>query len=83
MQLNTFHSAFMKWTFPSLNSDISIVANREVNQKSKQNAISVDPDETAHNEPSHQDLHCLHSYLVGSARLNWLISRQNHENSRP
>ena len=22
-------------------------------------ANSVDPDETAHNEPSHQDLHCL------------------------
>ena len=38
-------------------------------------ANSVDPDETAHNEPSHQDLHCLqgpshkdlnclHRYLV-------------------
>ena len=24
-------------------------------------ANSVDPDETAHNEPSHQDLHCLPS----------------------
>ena len=22
-------------------------------------ANSIDPDETAHNEPSHQDLHCL------------------------
>ena len=27
-------------------------------------ANSVDPDETAHYEPSHQDLYCLHSYLV-------------------
>ena len=27
---------------------------------------SVDPDETAHDEPSHQDLHCLHKYLVSS-----------------
>ena len=25
---------------------------------------SVDPDETAHNEPSHQDLHCLAFYLM-------------------
>ena len=25
-------------------------------------ANSVDPDETAHNEPSHQDLHCLLFY---------------------
>ena len=24
---------------------------------------SVDPDETAHYEPSHLDLHCLHRYL--------------------
>ena len=27
-------------------------------------ANSVDPDETAHDEPSHRDLHCLHCYLV-------------------
>ena len=25
---------------------------------------SVDPDETAHNEPSYQDLHCLPFYLM-------------------
>ena len=32
-------------------------------------ANSVDPDETAHNEPSHQDLHCLPfwSALIRSA----------------
>ena len=30
-------------------------------------ANSLDPDETAHNEPSHQDLHCLHRYLAWSA----------------
>ena len=37
-------------------------------------ANSVDPDETAHNEPSHQDLHCLHRYMypVWSAGLNGL-----------
>ena len=27
-------------------------------------ANSVDPDEMAHYEPSHLDLHCLHRYLV-------------------
>ena len=32
-------------------------------------ANSVDPDETAHDEPSHQDLHYLHRYLVWSAGL--------------
>ena len=32
-------------------------------------ANSVDPDETAHYEPSHQDLHCLHRFLVWSAGL--------------
>ena len=32
-------------------------------------ANSVDPDETAHYEPSHLDLHCLHRYLFWSAGL--------------
>ena len=27
-------------------------------------ASSVDPDKTAKYEPSHQDLHCLHRYLL-------------------
>ena len=27
--------------------------------KTDTSANKVDPDETAHNEPSHQDLHCL------------------------
>ena len=32
-------------------------------------ANSVDPNETTHYEPSHQDLHCLHRYLVWSTGL--------------
>ena len=32
-------------------------------------ANSVDPDAMAHYEPSRQDLHCLHRYLVWSADL--------------
>ena len=27
-------------------------------------ANSIDPDETARNEPSHQDLHCLPLFLI-------------------
>ena len=34
---NPFTPEFMKWTLPSLNLNISIVANRDVSQKSKQN----------------------------------------------
>ena len=37
-------------------------------------ANSVDPDETAHNEPSHQDLHGLHRCPVRSVGLKGLIS---------
>ena len=32
-------------------------------------ANTVDPDEMAHNEPSHLDQHCLHRYLFWSAWL--------------
>ena len=32
-------------------------------------ANSEDPDETAHNEPSHQDLHCLQNNLSQSTGL--------------
>ena len=35
-------------------------------------ANSVDPDETARNEPSHLDLHCLYRYPVWFARLKGL-----------
>ena len=35
-------------------------------------ANSLDPDETARDEPSHLDLHCLHRYLYRSTRLTGL-----------
>ena len=46
-------------------------------KKTKQNrmANSVDPDETAHYEPSHLDLHCLYKYLFWSARLKGLCGQ--------
>ena len=36
-------------------------------------ANSVDPEETAHCEPSHLDLYCLHRYLFGSTGLKGLL----------
>ena len=38
-----------------LNADIEAA----ISEKDIRFANSVDPDETAHNEPSHLDLHCL------------------------
>ena len=38
---------------------------------------SVDPDGTAHYEPSHQNLHCLHRYLFWSAVLKEFIENLN------
>ena len=40
-------------------------------KKKKRMANSVDPDEMAHYEPSHLDLHCLHRY-VWSVKLKGL-----------
>ena len=36
-------------------------------------ASRVDPDEMAHYEPSHLDLHCLHRYLFWSTGLKGLF----------
>ena len=40
---------------------------------------SSDPDETAHNEPSHQDLRCLQKPIIiawGSEIVKWLCVKQ-------
>ena len=37
-------------------------------------ANSIDPDEMAHYEPSHLDLHCLYRYLYQSTGMKGLIS---------
>ena len=54
------------WTFLShLHLDRSVFANKGVSQKIKNRmANSVDPDEMAHYEPSHLNLHCLQRCLV-------------------
>ena len=47
---------------------MSIVANIDANHHNRM-ANSVDPDEMAHYEPSHQDLHYLQRYLVLVCRV--------------
>ena len=59
----------MKWTFPALNLVMSILQIGMSVKIRNRMANSVDPDETAHHKPSHQDLHCLHRCLVWSAGL--------------
>ena len=51
--------SFLRWTFPSLYFDTSVIANRDRRKKIiNSTANNVDPDEMAHYEPSHLDLHC-------------------------
>ena len=56
--VNSFIPKFLKWTLPYLNLDMSTDANKGFSLKSKTVANIVDPDETAHYELSHLDLHC-------------------------
>ena len=63
---------YLKWAHPSLNLDVPIVANRSLVKINNRMANSVDPDETARNEPSHLDLHCLQKYLYWSSGLKRL-----------
>ena len=51
----------------------------------KRIANSVDPDETAHYEPSHPDLHCLHKYLfwvIGPKGLSYIQNRSDCNGQR-
>ena len=53
--------------------DTSIVANRDINQKSV--TENIDPDEMAHYELSYLDLHCLHKcfeLVCWAERVNFL-----------
>ena len=63
--VNSFIPVYLKWTRPSLNLDMSTDISSGFQSKIQTRiAHNVDPDETAHNEPSHLDLHCLHKYLL-------------------
>ena len=59
---------------PFLNLDTSVAANRDILKINNRMANSVDPDEMAHNEPSHLNLPCFQSYLFWSAGLKRLKS---------
>ena len=63
---NPFTPEVLKWTFPSLNLGIFIVANGGVIQVKTGTANRIDPDEMAHYKPSHQDLLCLQRYMFWS-----------------
>ena len=65
--LNPFTPGFLKYTLPSLNFELSILVNKGFSKKIKRGMVnSVDPDETAHYELSHLDLHCLQKCLFES-----------------
>ena len=68
-----FSNAFSPEFLKSLNLDISIVTNRGFN---KNNRIenSVDPDEKAHKELSHHDLHYLQRTCIGLRKGNFEVS---------
>ena len=60
------------WTLPYLNLDTSAFWSKINNRMAK----SIDPDETARRDPSHQNLHCLQRYLLRSEELKGLSQRQ-------
>ena len=70
-----FIPGFLKWIIPSLNLVRTIASFKVFSQNKNRMANSVDPDETAHYEPSHQDLHCLQK-LFWSAGFKVFIDVQ-------
>ena len=72
------HPKVLKWSLPALNLDMLVLhmgVSIKIKKKKKKNrmANSVDPDETAHYEPSHLDRLCLQRYLFLSAGLKGLM----------
>ena len=53
------------WSHPLLQIEVLVKNNNRM-------ANSVDPDEMAHYEPSHLDLHCLQRYMYWSAGIRGL-----------
>ena len=47
MLFNPFHHEFIKWTFPSLNSDVTVAKRNSVKNQNRL-INSLYPDETAH-----------------------------------
>ena len=74
--LNPFIPEFLKWTLPILSQVETTAQISDSFKNQTRMANKVDPDGTAHYEPSHQDLHCLQKKMfwsiVWSAGLKWL-----------
>ena len=68
LHINDFTTEFLSWTLQSLNNNgthpLSLLqAGFQSKIKNRMaNRVPVDPDETAHCEPSHLDLHFLHRF---------------------
>ena len=75
--VNSFHPKFKNLIFHQLTCLLLLLLLRSVKNQNRI-ANSVDPDEMAHDKPSHQDLHCLHSYLVWPAGLKELKYSRLH-----
>ena len=60
------------WTLPFLNFDLSTDAEGFQSKIKNKTANSVDPDEMAHSEMSHLDLHYVDKYWFWSARTKGL-----------
>ena len=74
--LNPFIPEFLTWTHPSFIPEFELIHYCEQGFQSKHNnkmASSVDPDETAHYEPSHQNLQSLKRYLYWSVGMKGSI----------
>ena len=67
--LYSFNPEFLKWTLSYLDLGISTVTSYWGSKLEIENILAnnVGPDETAHYEPSHQNLCCLQRYLFWSA----------------
>ena len=65
--------SFLGGLFHTLILDASTDTYKAFSKIKSRMANSVDPDETAHYEPSHQDIHCLHRYRYWSVGMKGLI----------
>ena len=76
--INPFTPELLKWIVPSLYLGMSFIANGVSVKNKNRMENGIDPDEIAHYESSHLDLHCLQRYLVWSAELKGLTECEVH-----
>ena len=76
--INPFTPELLKWIIPSLYLGMSFIANGVSVKNKNRMENGIDPDEIAHYESSHLDLHCLQRCLVWSAELKGLTECEVH-----